>query len=30
LRQAQLSMLDSPDTRKRDPYYWAPFFSFGA
>ncbi len=30
LRQAQLSMLDSPDTRERDPYYWAPFFSFGA
>jgi CHAT domain-containing protein len=29
LREAQLSMINGPDPRQRDPYYWAPFFSIG-
>ncbi len=29
LRAAKLSMLDSPDRRLRDPYFWAPFVLSG-
>lgn len=30
LRMAQLSMLESPDPRFREPFYWAPFIAYGA
>lgn len=30
LRAAQLSMLESPDPRLREPFYWAPFITYGA
>ena len=29
LRRAQLSMIDEPDNRYRDPYYWASFVAIG-
>ncbi len=29
LRKAQLEMLDAPDGRFREPYYWAAFAAFG-
>jgi CHAT domain-containing protein/tetratricopeptide (TPR) repeat protein len=30
LRRAQLSMLESPNPRYREPFYWAPFIAYGA